>query len=111
LVKPERPGQFQEKGERMQAIEETSGGTARQQNLSITALHARNFLDCIKSREMPNTDVEEGHVSTTMCIIANISLAVQQRLKWDAENERFIGNDQANALLHYEYRAPWKLEV
>jgi len=111
LVKPEKPGQFQEKGERMQEILVTSGETGRQQNLSITALHARNFLDCMKSREMPNSDVEEGHLSTTMCIIANISLAVQQRLKWDAENERFIGNEQANALLHYEYRAPWKLEV
>jgi len=46
-----------------------------------------------------------------MSLIANISLAVQQCLKWDATNERFVGNEQANSLLHYEYRAPWKLEV
>lgn len=109
LVKPERPGQFQAKGERMKEILESAG--AEQQNLSITALHARNFLDCIKSRELPHTDVEEGHRSTTMSLIANISLALQQRLKWDCEKEHFIGNDQANAMLHYEYRSPWKLEV
>ena len=108
LVKPERPGQFQEKGERMKEIPAT--GTP-QHNIELTTLHARNFLDCVKSRELPFMDVEEGHLSTTISNIANISLAVRQRLQWDAENERFIGNEQANAMLHYEYRAPWKLEV
>ncbi len=44
-----------------------------------------------------------------MSLMANISLAVGQRLEWDAESERFINNDQANRMLHYEYRAPWKL--
>ena len=110
LVKPERPGQFQEKGERMKEIVETADGRG-QRNLDITAEHARNFLDCMKSRQTPNCDVEVGHRSTTLSLIANISLAVQQRLKWDAVNERFVGNDQANSMLHYEYRAPWKLEV
>ena len=109
LVKPERPGQFQEKGERMKEILVSAG--AGQQNLIITASHARNFIDCIKSREMPHMDIEEGHLSTTMSLIANISLATEQRLKWDAANERFLGNDAANAMLHYEYRQPWKLEV
>jgi len=109
LVKPEKAGQFQEKGERMKEVLESAG--AGQQNLSITALHARNFLDCIKSRDLPHADVEEGQRSTTMSLIANISLAVGQRLKWDREKECFIGNDQANAMLHYEYRAPWKLEI
>lgn len=93
----------------MEAIEEAVG--PGQRNLDITALHARNFLDCIKSREMPAMDIEEGHRSTTMSLIANISMAVQERLRWDAEKERFIGNDRADSMLHYEYRAPWKLEV
>ena len=110
VVTPENPGQFQAKGERMKAVEATNTGN-RDQNLDITALHARNFIDCIKSRELPHTDVEEGHLSTTMSLIANISMAVGQRLKWDPAAERFIGNDEANAMLHYEYRAPWKLEV
>ncbi|MDR0869838.1 MAG: Gfo/Idh/MocA family oxidoreductase [Planctomycetaceae bacterium] len=109
LVKPEKPGQFQAKGERMKEIEEKAG--AGQQNLNITALHARNFLDCIRSRAVPNMGIEEGHRSTTMSNIANISLAVGRRLKWDAEAEKFIGDDEANGLLHYEYRKPWKLEV
>jgi len=114
VVTPENPGQFQAKGERMKAVEVTNAGN-RDQNLDITALHARNFIDCVKSRALPYTDVEEGHISTTMSLIANISLAVGQRLKWDPVAERFVGNEEfvqaANAMLHYEYRAPWKLEV
>ncbi len=109
LIKPEQPGQFQAKGVRMEPIEE-SGGPG-QRNLAITDLHARNFLDCMRSRELPATDIEEGHRSTTMSLIANISLALRERLRWDAEKEQFPGNDRANSLLHYEYRAPWKLEV
>ena len=115
VVTPESPGQFQAKGVRMEAVEVAANAGGRDQNFDITALHARNFIDCIKSRALPNTDVEEGHISTAMSHLANISLAVGQRLKWNPETERFIGNgeavDAANAMLHYEYRAPWKLEV
>ena len=115
VVTPERPGQFQTPGERMKPVEVNVGTGSMHQNDDHTAQHARNFIDCIKSRELPNTDVEEGHISTSMSHIANISLAVSQRLKWDAATERFIGNGEAvgaaNAMLHYEYRAPWKLEV
>ena len=110
IVKPERPGQFQARGERMQEFVHEEG-TGADRNFDITALHARNFVDCMKSRQKPHADVEDGHRSTTMSLIANISLAVEDRLKWDAENERFLSNDQANQMLHYEYRSPWKLEV
>jgi predicted dehydrogenase len=113
IVKPERPGQFQDKGERTKEIRYEEPYVP--QNLGInqwlTELHARNFLDCIKSRQKPNCDVEIGHRSTSMSLLANISLALRQRLEWDAEKERFIENEAANNLLHYEYRKPWKLEI
>ena len=109
-IKGEMPGQFQAKGKRM---EDKSGSetTGNGGNQWITEQHARNFLDCMRSRELPNCDVEIGHRSTTMALIANISLAVRQRLNWDPEKEQFIDNDAANKLLHYEYRSPWKLEI
>ena len=104
-VIPERGGQFQSRAPRMKPEEVTSDGD----NASLTALHARNFLDCMRSREKPNADVEIGHRSTSLSLMANISLQVGQRLEWDAKHERFTNNDAANELLHYEYRAPWKL--
>jgi len=104
-VVPERGGQFQDRTPRMEPIEvEETGG-----NASLTSLHARNFLDCIKTREKPHADVEEGHRSTTMSLLANLSLTLGGRLAWDAERERITNRPEANELLHYEYRKPWVL--
>lgn len=108
VIVPEQGGQFQERGLRVEA--KTEPGYGENETL-MGALHARNFLDCMRSRKQPNSDIESGHRSTTMSLIANISLALGQRLDWDVEKERFTNNDAANALLHYEYRAPWKLEI
>jgi len=102
---PERGGQFQNSEPRMDHIEDTESGS----NRDLTALHARNFLDCVKSREKPNADVEIGHRSTTFSLLANISLATGKRLEWDAEKERITNDKEANDLLHYEYRKPWNL--
>jgi predicted dehydrogenase len=104
-VIPERGGQFQDRKPRMEAEELSDSGS----NAHLTALHARNFLDCIRSRDLPNADVEIGHRSTTFSLLANISLSVKERLEWDAQEERFTNSEEANQLLHYEYRKPWKL--
>jgi predicted dehydrogenase len=85
-----------------EAIKDDSGNT-----LDQFKRHARNFLDCVKSRQRPNADIEDGHRSTTFSLIANIALATRARLDWDAQAERFTNNDQANELLDYEYRQPW----
>jgi hypothetical protein len=104
-VVPERGGQFQDRAPRMEAEEVTAEGD----NRNLTALHARNFLDCMRSREKPHADIEIGHRSTTFSLISNISLQVGRRLEWDAQQEKFTNCDEANGLLHYEYRKPWKL--
>ena len=82
---------------------------AQGNNASLTAQHARNFLDCIKSRKKPHADVEIGHRSTSFSLMANISLFTKLRLDWDPKKERFTNHEEANELLHYEYRKPWKL--
>ena len=104
---PERGGQFQDSKPRMEPMEDSDKGN----NAQLTALHARNFLDCVKSREKPNADVEIGHRSTSFSLLANISLATKSRLEWDAEREVITNNEEANKLLHYEYREPWELTV
>jgi len=74
-----------------------------------TALHARNFLDCLRSRGKPNCDIETGHRSTTATLIANIAHQARAYLEWDAQRERFTNHDGANKLLDYVYRAPYSL--
>ncbi len=76
----------------------------------LTVAHARNFVDCVRSRAKPNADVEIGHRSTTMSLLANIALATKSRLEWDANKERITNNSKANQLLQYQYRKPWSLE-
>jgi len=71
--------------------------------------HARNFLDCIKSRAKCNCDVLTGHLSTSATLIANIAYKTRSYLEWDARAEKFTNNAAANQLLHYKYRPPWKL--
>ncbi len=99
---PERGGQFQKSEPRMSPIKVSS------RDGDLTAQHARNFLDCVVSRETPSADVEIGHRSTTLSLLANIALATRSRLDWDAAAERVTNNAAANDLLDYEYREPWR---
>jgi predicted dehydrogenase len=70
-------------------------------------LHVRNFIDCIKSRQRPIADVEDGHQVATACHLANISLRLGRSIKWDAEKEEIIGDREASAKLERPYRKPW----
>jgi hypothetical protein len=100
---PERGGQFQDPSPRCKPVVRM----LKEDYAELDQAHARNFLDCVKSREKPNADVEEGHRSTTFAHLANIALAIKARLDWDAEAERFTNNAKANEFLDYEYRSPW----
>ncbi|HEX6736713.1 MAG TPA: Gfo/Idh/MocA family oxidoreductase [Vicinamibacteria bacterium] len=86
----------------MAALEEPAGA-------EMDLAHVRNFLDCVKSRGRPAADVEEGHLSAALCHLGNIATRLGRALRWDAEKERFLGDAEADARLHYEYRQPWTL--
>lgn len=73
------------------------------------AAHARNFLDCVKSRQQPVENLDVGHHVSAVAALGNIALRSKSRIEWDAASERVAGNEAANALLKREYRAPWKL--
>jgi predicted dehydrogenase len=73
-----------------------------------TPLHARNFLDCIRSRGACNCDIETGHRSTSATLIGNIAHKTKAYLEWDSRAERFTNNPAANKFLSYPYRAPYK---
>jgi predicted dehydrogenase len=87
------------------AMEPKSTGPQR----ADTVWHARNFLDCVKSRGKCNCDILTGHISTANTIIGHIALRTRSFLEWDGKAEKFTNNAAANKLLHYQYRAPYKL--
>jgi hypothetical protein len=69
----------------------------------------RNFIECMKTRQKPISDVEIGHRSTSAPHLANISLRSGRKVKWDGAKEQIIGDAEAARRLSKEYRAPWKL--
>lgn len=73
--------------------------------------HKQNFIDCIKSGELPCADVEIGHRTATACHLANIACRVGEKFKWDARREQIVGSEKAAALLSREYRKPWTLDL
>jgi len=75
----------------------------------LDADHARNFLDCVRSRKRPNCDIEFGHRANTAPLIGNIAHRTKSYLEWDATAERFTNNEAANKMLSYTYRKPYKL--
>lgn len=71
--------------------------------------HHRNFLDCIKSRELPICDVEIGHRSATVCHLGNIVARLGRGIQWDPEKEEIVGDADAAQWVERPYRQPWKL--
>jgi len=69
--------------------------------------HMRDFLSARESRGRPVADIEEGAISTTACILANLAMTLRRTLEWDHERGVVVGDEPANALLRRPYRAPW----
>jgi predicted dehydrogenase len=69
--------------------------------------HMQNLLDCIASRGRPVADIEEGHISTASCILANISMKLGRSLTWDPAKGEVVGDAEANQLLRRPYRSPY----
>ena len=71
--------------------------------------HYANFIDCVRSRRAQDihSPIEEAHMSTTLVHLANASYRLGRTMKFDATTEQVINDDEANALLRGEYRAPY----
>lgn len=73
-----------------------------------TRRHMLNFLDAINNNKRPVADIEQGHISSASCIIANLSMKLGRPLVYDPV-QRIIKNDpEATRLLRRTYRAPWQ---
>ena len=69
--------------------------------------HYQDWIDAIKKRTRPVSDVEVGHRTSSLCNIANIAYELQRPLKWDPKREHFIDDDAANMMLSRAYRGKW----
>lgn len=69
--------------------------------------HMKDFLAAIESRGKPVADIEQGFISTTSCILANLALGLGRTLHFDPVTGKVIGDDEATRLLTRPYRAPW----
>ena len=67
----------------------------------------KDFLAAIASRGKPVADIQEGYISTSSCILANLAMELGRTLAWDPGKQRVIGDDEANRLLRRPYRKPW----
>lgn len=83
------------------------GETARGPNT-----HSENFIECIKTRATPRSDIASSAKTTMICHLGNISWQSKATVKWDAQSQD-ISNRAARHAISYEraYRKPWKLKV
>jgi hypothetical protein len=73
-----------------------------------TRLHMLNFLEAIDKGIKPVADIQQGHISTASCILANISMQLNGRaLIYDPLKREVVGDTEATSLLQRKYRSPW----
>jgi predicted dehydrogenase len=102
------PLRRKENQEQNRAVREEIRARARK-GRADTADHARSFLDAVLNGKPASCPVEVGHRSTSATLLAKISFRLGRYLKWDAKNERVLNDEEANKMLTYAYRAPWRL--
>jgi len=73
-----------------------------------TRRHMLDFLAAIEKRSRPVADIEEGHISTASCILANLAMQVGRSLVYDPKKRVVVGDHEATKLLRRPYRAPWQ---
>jgi len=71
--------------------------------------HQDDFLQCVRSRKDPVSDVDAAYQASTLGLLADIAARLQQKLRWNPKAEQFLGHDEANKMLHRPMHNGWKL--
>ena len=66
-----------------------------------------NWIDCIESRKAPISPVNIGHMACVVCLISHIAMKIPRKLEWDSKIEKFINDNEANALLESPQTKPY----
>lgn len=94
-------GKFRVLGPRNQRIDRTPQGSLKYQPLE----HFQNWFDCIRNGGQPNGNMDIAHDTAGLVHLGNIAARLGRALEFDRDNERIIGDDEADALLSRRYRA------
>lgn len=81
----------------------------RVDSVAVSDNHDQNFLDCVRTRQLPISDIETGHRNASLCHLANIAIELGREIRWNAESELFENDKEANAKLSRPYRQPWTI--
>ena len=93
-----------------QAMEEDGRVVAEDKGVHPDKWHQPNFIHCIRSRELPNSDIEQGHYSSCVVHLGNLAYrAGNKQLMFDGKSERFTNNDWANGQLKPAYRKHYRI--
>jgi predicted dehydrogenase len=72
--------------------------------------HYQDWVDAMKNRSRPVSDVETGHRTASVCNIANIAYTLERPLRWSPSRERFADDEGAGEMLRRPFRGPWSIE-
>jgi predicted dehydrogenase len=72
-----------------------------------TRRHMQDFMRARENGTKPVADIEQGHISTACCLLANLSMELGRSLQWDSQSGRVVGDDEANQRLARKYRGDW----
>ena len=85
--------------------------TLKAGKLDAIVNHMANFFDCVKDRKTPISDVFSQHRSASVCHLANISMRLGRKLKWDPAREEFVGDEEASRWLSRPQRSPYETRI
>jgi predicted dehydrogenase len=94
------------KGSGLQAVNVSKDRAMGEMNLH----HWANFVECVKTRQKPISEIETCVRTTTSCLLANIAMRTNLHLDWDEKNATVM-QPEAKPYLRLKYREPWKLEI
>ena len=81
----------------------------RMGKIDSTLNHMGNFFDCVKTRNTPISDVVSQHRSATTCHLGNIAMRLDRPLRWDPQQEQFVGDEEANRWLSRPQRKGYEI--
>jgi len=78
-------------------------------HLQESRSHGGNFIEAVKSRQDPVSNIEDAVHSDIISHVSDIAIRCRRKIVWDPVKEQIIGDDQASRMLSRAHREPWRL--